>query len=54
MEDGLKVAVTPVGMPAAERATVPAKPPAGTTEIVLGGLDAPCTTLRLAGAAVMV
>jgi antitoxin (DNA-binding transcriptional repressor) of toxin-antitoxin stability system len=54
VEAGLKVAVTPAGIPVAESATVPAKPPAGTTEIVLGALDAPCTTLRLAGAAVMV
>jgi len=45
---GLNEAVTPVGSPDAESVTLPEKPPAGTTVIVLWPLP-PCCTLTLAG-----
>jgi hypothetical protein len=45
---GLNVAVTPLGMPEAERATVPLKPLSFPTEMVLEPL-APCVTVRLPG-----
>ena len=43
---GLNVAVTPLGMPVAESATLPVKPLRGLTEMVLVPL-APCVTGRL-------
>jgi hypothetical protein len=45
---GLNVAVTPLGMPEADRATLPAKPLSAATEIVLVPL-APWVTVRLLG-----
>jgi hypothetical protein len=45
---GLNAAVTPVGRPEAERATLPVKPFIGVTVIVLDPL-APCATVRLVG-----
>ena len=45
---GLKAAVTPLGRPEAERATLPVKPFFGVTVIVLGPL-APCAIVTLAG-----
>jgi hypothetical protein len=47
---GLKEAVTPVGNPLTATPTVPVKPFSGVTVMVLAA-DAPCTTLRVAGAA---
>ncbi len=49
----LKDAVTPAGRPEAAKETVPVKPPAGVTVIVLVPV-APCTTVTLAGAAARV
>ena len=46
----LNVAVTPLGTPEADRATLPVKPPDGATVIVLVPL-APCVTVRLLGIA---
>jgi hypothetical protein len=48
---GLKEAVTPLGKPLAEKATVPVKPLEGTTLTVTVPL-ALCATVRLVGAAV--
>jgi hypothetical protein len=45
---GLKVAVTPLGKPDADKPTVPEKPPWGVTVIVLVPL-APCMKVRLLG-----
>ena len=45
---GLNVAVTPLGMPVADRPTLPVKPLSAATEIVLVPL-APCVTVRLVG-----
>jgi hypothetical protein len=45
---GLNVAVTPLGMPDADRATLPVKPFSAATETVLVPL-APCITVRLLG-----
>src|SRR5260370_41968637 len=45
---GLKVAVTPLGMPDAARATLPVKPLSAATETVLVPL-APWITVRLLG-----
>jgi len=53
VEDGLNAAVTPLGKPEALKLTLPVKPPAATTVIVLVPL-LPCTTLKLGGAAVRV
>ncbi len=50
LEPGLNVAVTPAGMPAAVKITVPAKPFEGTTVIVLVPL-VPCFTVSVLGAA---
>ena len=50
---GLNAAVTPVGRPVALRVTLPVKPPAGTTVMVLVPL-APCTMLSVFGDAVKV
>jgi len=47
---GLNPAVTPVGKPAADRVTLPLKPPCGVMVIVLVPLD-PCVMLTLAGEA---
>jgi hypothetical protein len=47
---GLNNAVTPLGKPVAARLTLPVKPLAGFTVIVLGMLF-PCTTLSVLGAA---
>ena len=47
---GLKVGVTPLGMPEADRVTLPVKPPDGATVMVLVPL-APCVTVRLLGIA---
>ena len=48
---GLKLAVTPLGKPVAENATVPVNPLTGATATVEAPL-APCATLRVAGEAV--
>jgi len=48
---GLKEAVTPLGKPLAEKATVPAKPLEGTTVIVEVALEL-CWMVKLLGAAV--
>jgi len=48
LDVGLKVAVTPAGRPLALNATLPAKPPAGVTEMVLVPLD-PWVTDKLVG-----
>ena len=48
VEAGLKAAVTPVGRPVTENATVPLKPLFAATVSVLDAL-LPCTKLRLAG-----
>jgi len=45
---GLNVAVTPLGTPEADRATLPAKAFSGATVTVLVPL-APCITVRLVG-----
>jgi hypothetical protein len=45
-----KVAVTPAGRPAAERVTLPVKPPVGLTVMVLVPLP-PCVTVTLVGEA---
>ena len=45
---GLKDAVTPLGRPEAERATLPVKPFCGVTVMLLGPL-APCAIVRLLG-----
>src|ERR1700722_3965894 len=45
----LKEAVTPVGSPEIDIATLPANPLIGVSETALAAL-APCTTLKLAGA----
>jgi len=50
---GLKVAVTPVGKPDAERVTLPLKPLEGVMVMVLVPL-VPCTTLKVLGDADMV
>jgi hypothetical protein len=48
VETGLKVAVTPLGKPAADKLTVPLKPPRGATLMVLEPLD-PWATVTLLG-----
>lgn len=50
---GLKVVVTPLGRPEAEKVTLPLKPFAGVMVMVLVPL-VPCTRLKLAGEAEMV
>jgi hypothetical protein len=45
---GLNAAVTPLGMPVADRETLPVKPLSLVTETVLVPL-APCVTVRLPG-----
>jgi hypothetical protein len=51
VEPGLKDAVTPLGTPDTESETLPLKPSAGLTVMVLLTLEPPCLRVTLLGAA---